>query len=428
MAGETNIPVGSDLAEKIFATALFAETQRECEMYRLLGSEPASIMSALSDRSRSQTSRHNPLVTITDLSKKKGDQVQCDFIGIINGLPSMGDEHVQGTSEPTAIQSMQIRVNQLRKAADGGSEMSQQRTTHNLRRIAKANLQDYFCRMHDQRIITHLAGARGSEDDKEWIVPQDDHAKFKAIMVNNLKPPSSNRYFVAGGGDDVTAIGATDALSLGTIGVVKRTLMERPFRPSPVQIMRKDGGMIKFYLLLVSQRQWHYMEERGGNVVQSWRQALAEARTRGSITTHPLFTGEAGLWNGVLIKPIERAIRFQAGATVKKTDSSSQAETSATVPSGITVDRAILLGGQALGHALANGQGPSGTPMRWSEIMEDHGNHLECAGGIIDGLAKFVYEGSDGKLTDFGCAVIDSYAPEIDSTAGETLRAALAGG
>ena len=151
---------------------------------------------------------------------------------------------------------------------------------------------------------------------------------------------------------------------------------------------------------------------------------MTDAALRANITKHPLFMGDAGIWNGVLIKKVSRPIRFArrvrwSGPPSLQPEPSSRHE----VPAGITVDRAILLGGQALAVAWGNAGNPMGPfPMKWSEVLMDHGNKLEILGGQMEGKKKIRFVGSDDEVTDFGIAVLDSYAPSPKSAEGKTLR------
>ena len=65
--------------------------------------------------------------------------------------------------------------------------------------------------------------------------------------------------------------------------------------------------------------------------------------------------------------------------------------------------------------------------MRWTEVLRDHGNSVEVGAGMMDGKKKFRFRGTDRQITDFGVAVIDSYAPDPRSSAGASLRRALSG-
>ena len=426
---ETTVLTSSPQAIKLFSVSLHAETIRKTKFLRLMSGGVSNQSMALAKTERQQSTPHMPIVIIDDLTNNAGDKVTVDMFRVVQGKPFMGDTTAEGRGAPLSFSNMEVRIDQSRFPISAGSNMTQKRTAHNLRKIARAEMVNWFARYNDQCIQVHLAGARGDDDSIDWIIPKDNDPEFNSIMINPVEPPTSNRYFVAGGGDDVSSIGNTDALTLEDLDVIVTNLREQALPPAGIELnnvyMEDDNPV---WCLLVSQRQWHYIETRLKANISSWRQFLADAAVRAATTKHPLFKGEAGMWNSLLIKKMTRPIRFNAGTNVSFTNAATGAvDSSKAVPSGLTVDRAILLGGQAL--ALARGSagnkvgGPF--PMRWSEVMRDHGNSLEVLGAQMDGKRKFRFVGSDNMTTDFGVAVIDSYAPDPGSTAGASLRTAL---
>lgn len=88
----------------------------------------------------------------------------------------------------------------------------------------------------------------------------------------------------------------------------------------------------------------------------------------------------------------------------------------ASFGTNFAVDRAILLGGQAIGEALASSD-KSSIPFFWSEKELDHGDKVELLIGAIRGVAKIRFEidaGNDGKqITDYGAVAIDTAVPII---------------
>ena len=135
---------------------------------------------------------------------------------------------------------------------------------------------------------------------------------------------------------------------------------------------------------------------------------------------HPLFLGEAGLWNGFLIIKMPKPIRFYAGDAIKYCAShTSEAESSALVPASFStthaIDRSIILGGQAIAEALAASD-KSGIPFFWSEKELDHGDKAELLIGAIRGVSKVRFEvdtGEGKEITDYGVTVVDTAVPII---------------
>ena len=115
-------------------------------------------------------------------------------------------------------------------------------------------------------------------------------------------------------------------------------------------------------MLYVSPRQYSHLLKATSNDIRSFQQNAWNRASYGS--KHPLFKGEVGMWNGILVKKLNRAIRFGNGSSMQHVIEANKAtgnETTTAVPAAITsafaVDRAILLGAQALGNAYGKNKG-----------------------------------------------------------------------
>ena len=424
---ETIVTSGQAQAVKLFSVMLNVEAQRYCPFIRLMAGPAPSEQASRNKRESMQSTADMPIVIVHDLEKMAGDKVTIDMFKDIIAKPFMGSKMMQGKGQTLKFSEFDMKIDQSRQAASGGSRMSQKRTKHNLRMLSKSNLAKYFGKLNDQVIQIHLSGARGSDISSDWNVPLDTDVDFNEIMINPVQPPTSNRYFVAGGDANVSTIGVDDALTLEDIDVISAVLREMPYPPSPIQVENDAMGEEQpLWCLMVTERQWHYIVSRARQTsANDWRSGVAAAAMRANITKHPLFSGTSGMWNGMLIKRMARPIRFGPGDTVKTTNSATGAIVSSVVGAGRWIDRALLIGGQAL--AIAKGNAGGGYwPMKWTEEVFDHGDKVEIGAAQMDGKAKFRFEGTDKQITDFGVVAIDSYAPDVNSVAGQTLRTALA--
>ena len=213
-------------------------------------------------------------------------------------------------------------------------------------------------------------------------------------------------------------IQSTDLLKMDTIDAI-RTTMEQIALPPPPVIFEGDRAATDspIRVLLVSPAQYS-----GFATDPAFRQFQASAMARANQAGgHPLFMGEAGLWNGILIVKMPKPIRFYAGDPIKYAAStSSETESAATVPAALgttfAVDRAILLGGQAVAEAFGSAE-QSGIPFFWNEELLDHKNAKEIVIGTIRGVSKIRYAVDAGNplpdVTDYGVTVIDTVVPII---------------
>lgn len=414
---QTVLPTGHPLARKIYGAAVFAEmTKQPTFMNRLTGEAP-DMSEVRSKLEKMQTPAGYPIVRITDLSRSAGDTVSVDMFNILQGRPVTGDTKIAGKMMNLTATSMDIKINQLRGGVDTGGRMTQQRTIHDLRSVGRAALAGWWARMNDQIKLVHMAGARGSQYTPDWVVPLASDAEFSDIMVNDVNPPTFDKHMYAGDATSLATLDASDILTLEDIDRLRASIDEMQTPMQPV-ILPDDPASADepLYVLLVTTRVWHYLQTRTGE--KAWRTFLMNARERGS--KNPLFTGEPGMWNGILIKKMPRAIRFNPGETVTVCTNVAAATTStSTIDSSLggadsayyNVDRCLLLGAQGMAECWGQ-HSKSGTHMSWHEETSDHDNVLEASISAIGGWSKLRFKDSTGFIKDHGIAVVDCVAPD----------------
>ncbi|MGH8570473.1 MAG: DUF4043 family protein, partial [Gammaproteobacteria bacterium] len=244
------------------------------------------------------------------------------------------------------------------------------------------------------------------------VIPLASDADFNEIMVNAVQAPTFNRHFYAGDATAIDTLDTADILTLDDIDRLRAAIDEADIPLQPIMFPDDPASMDEpLYVLYVSSRQWHYLQTRTGD--KAWRTFLSNARERGS--KNPLFSGEPGMWNGILVRKSARAIRFLPGDSVTvATSAASYTETTKTVPTLATdyaVDRAILLGAQALAEVWGK-DSDSGMHMRWWEEVTDHGATYEASVAGMGGCAKLRFADANGVDTDHGVMVLDSVAPD----------------
>lgn len=420
----TNIPIGSALARKVFSVGLFTRVQSAPGFMNLISGEMPKEGSFAS-KSKGQTSPDYPVVKAGDLAKGAGDTISIDLFNVLQGKPVMGDKRIEGRMMQLTYSSMDVKINQTRGGADSGGRMTQKRTVHNLRNISMAGLQGWMSRLEDQTSLVHLAGARGSQNTTDWVVPAANDPEFSDVMVNKVNAPTKNRYFAANDATGPDSVGTNDALTLQDIDRITAQLRESPVVMQSVKIKGDDKAWNDpLWVMFVTERQWLYLQARTSQT--QWRDAVKFAFERKAAgVKHPLFDSfETIMWGGVLIKRMGRyAIRFNAGDSVVVDTGGNDGKTYTenVVQTAAPVDRAIILGAQAL--AKAYGKSASDYFYDWSEKEVDHGNSIENVCASMNGAAKIRFN-IDGADTDFGVAVLDSYAPDPASAAGRALLAA----
>lgn len=414
---ETVIPRGHPLAVKIFSAGIWAQLLRRVSFLDMLTGPTSGIAKARRDLERMETSHQAAIVMITDLSKGGGETVSVDLVHPTTGLPAVGDEYIEGYLSNLTFTSMDMRINQIRKGVEDGGAMSQQRTVHNLRQLAYSGLRGWFMRWKEQIQLVHLAGARGSHMDESWILPTEDHEKFGAYVVNELQPPSFGDHFYAGDAKSIEELTTTSILTLTDIDMLAAKLCERHVPMQGLQMKGERGhsdDMEPFHVLMITPRQRHYLQTHKDPNGYDLSAFLAGARERSA--SNPLFKPGDLYWNGILVKTYKLPICFFPGETVKVTSTEGGNVVNKTVPAfapnvGARVDRAILIGGQAL--AMAYGRlKQNGREVYWHEEDTDHKARDEISVSIMSGCKKMRFKTKAGRVFDHGVQVIDSYAPD----------------
>jgi N4-gp56 family major capsid protein len=417
----TNLPYGSDQAIRIQSAGLFAACmQRNTTLNRLTG--PMPTQGDAEGAMRVQSSNKYPIVLCKDLSKTAGEEITFDLINPLGGKPIMGGANAEGMGRALSFSQDSLRINQSRYPVSAGDAMTQQRTRWQLRTLARTAAEEYMNRLMDQLSLVHMAGARGFHDNIEWAVPLASDADFSAICINPVKAPTKNRHYmstgsgiehITGAGNEIS-IATTDVLNADVVDSLRTLLDSMPLPPSPVVFegdrMASDSPLR--VLLVSSENYTSFVQSTNFRTLQA--QAMARSSAAGG---NPLFTGEAGLWNGILIVKMPKPIRFYAGNALNYC-ASYLTETETTtdlVPAAFgtsyAVDRSLLLGGQALATALGLNN-KTGNPYFWSEKELDHGDKLEVLIGMMNGSSKIRFlidHGSLGKqYTDNGVIAVDS--------------------
>ncbi|EAV8896128.1 N4-gp56 family major capsid protein [Salmonella enterica] len=392
-------------ANKLYQVALFTTANRNRSMVNILTEQGEAPQAVSPDRkSTKQTSAGAPVVRITDLNKARGDEVSFSIMHKLSKLPTMGDERIEGRGEDLSRADFSLRIDQGRHLVDAGGRMSQQRTRFNLVTSARTLLGTYFNDLQDQCAVIHLAGARGDFMADDVIVPLDSHRDFKDIMINDVMPPTHNRHFFGG---DATSLEAVDSSDVFTLGLVDNMALYIDEMAHPLQPVRLKGdelyGEDPYYVLYVTPRQWNdwYTSTSG----KDWNQMMVRAVNRSKGFSHPLFKGECAMWRNILVRKYAGIpIRFYTGSKVWVSNN-DPAATTKQVEVRTNIDRAMLLGAQALANAYGQ---RNGGHFNLVQKKTDMDNRTEIAIDWINGLKKIRFADKNGKINDHGVIAVDT--------------------
>ncbi|MGL4507510.1 MAG: DUF4043 family protein [Aeromonas sobria] len=395
--------VTSAQANKILQVALFTSAHRSHSLVNMLTEEAPKGAKVNGGK---QTSAGAPVVRITDLTKNAGTEVDMQLFHQLSGRPTMGDKKIAGRLESLAFADFGLTINQTRHGVDAGGKMSQKRTKHDLIKTARTLLGDgYYARLTDQRGFVQLAGARGDYAATYIILPLADDPEFAEIMVNKITAPTYDRHFFGGDATSFEGIDAADRFNLGCVDNMSLFLDEMANPIQPIRMVSDPSGGEPLYVLYVTPRQWNdfYTSSSG----KDWNAMLAATMERGKGWNHPIFKGQGAMWRGILVKSYKgMPVRFNQGSRVKVCGANSVDGVEVDKVAGTSIDRAILLGGQALANAF--GSGEQGSSFGMFEEKTDHGNATELSIRWVSGLQKIRFKQKNGNLQDHGCMALDT--------------------
>ncbi len=400
--------ITSAQANKLMQVALFTQTNRARSFLNMLtDTAPApTTVTGEGFGQRQQTNWGAPVVRVTDLNRQAGDQVDMQIAYKLKKRPTMGDQKIQGRGENLAFGSFQLKIDQYRHNVDAGGKMSQQRYKHDLNRTARGLLGTYVNDLQDEIATIHLAGARGDFQSTDTIVPRADDSEFAKIMVNPVLPPTYDRHFFGGDATSLANLDSSDTFTMNTLDDISLRLAEMANPIEPIKLSNDKYSMDNpFHVLFITPRQWNDLWQ--STDMKQWQQITAQAVNRSKGFDHPVFGGDKVVfWNGILVRPYySMPIRFNQGSSVTVSTNSNTAATQ-VVQTATTVDRAILVGAQALASAYGNtGQGSF---FGYHEEKTDHENTTEISVRWIQGISKVRFANAAGRVNDYGVMVLDT--------------------
>lgn len=391
-------------AAKAFGAAFFLHTRRQNSFVNMMTGVAPQSAKKDKNHGKNQTEKGAPIVMINDLESQAGDSVEMDLFHDLTERPTMGDKKIDGRTEDLSKTVFELSIDQGRKPVTSGGKMEQKRTKHNLLSTAKVLLGNYYNDLQDERCLYHLGGARGSFIGDGIITPLASDEEFGEIMVNPVMAPTYDRHLFGGDATSFETIDAADIMTLDKVDDLALILEEQA---NPIKHVSFEADQMSnespFYILFVTPRQWR--DIRTDATDKKINELQAAAMRRGQGFNHAVFKGDVMMWRNILIRQYRKPIRFYTDDTVN-VSANDKVATETEVTAGTNIDRAILLGGQA----LANAYGGSGSGHHFSMVTEktDMGNNRQTAIVWMDGCKKVRFKNKSGRMNDYGTMVIDT--------------------
>lgn len=259
--------------------------------------------------------------------------------------------------------------------------MTQKRTLHDLRKVAKSRQSEYWARLFDEQFFMYLSGARGVNAD--YIFP----TSYTGRANNAFNAPDSDHLLYGGAASSKATVAATDKMDLTLIDKAKTraSMMGGGTEGKPqVQPIMVDGE--EHFVVVMNP--WQEYDVRTNSGTGQWLD-IQKAATTAEGKANPIFRGSLGMYNNVVLHSHKAVVRFDdygSGNNVKAA-------------------RALFLGEQAGVCAF----GSPGTGMRfdWHEEMQDRGNQVVITTSSIFGVKKTRF-----NSMDFGLISLDTAAKD----------------
>lgn len=390
------------LSPVIRNAALFAAATRTHNLTNML-TGPAPKGTA--EIGKKQTDAGAPIVRVTDLQKAPGQEVTVDLVHRITGKPTMGDKKLEGRADTMTFAHDKIGINQGRHVVDNGGAMLLQTSGQPINQIAQSLLKSWYKDLDEETTLYHLAGARGSDFNAQLIVPVEADPEYAEIMVNPVVAPTFSRHFYGGDAQSLQQLDSSDLMSLTAIDNLSLYLQEMA---NPIKHVQLDGDMAQdedpFFILFVSPRQWRDLQNSA--TAKDYNQLVANAVARSKGFNHPVFKGEYLMKDKILVRKMNRRVRFAAGSAVAVSQNNANA-TTALQTAAVNIERAVLLGSQAM--AVAYGKTKT-TDSHFSirEDEKDNGNTKEYTIAYCNGKKALQFRDREGWLHDHGRIVLDT--------------------
>lgn len=361
----TNIPFGDPKAQKKWSAQLAIDVQGESYFgTRFIGTDPNNIIQQK-----------------TELEQEAGDRISFDLSVRLRQRPTYGDDRAEGKEEGLRFFTDEVIIDQVRHPVSCGGRMGQKRTAHDLRKIAKSRLSEYFAQFMDEVLFIYLSGARGINED--FLEPTG----WTGFAGNAIQAPDTDHILFGASGGSKATMTNSDKM---TSAVVERTLnkarMMRARNPESASLVPVRAGSKQHYVMVMSEDQAFDMRNADTAGWAKYQAAAAAAEGR----ANPIFMGGLGMINDVVLHQHSNVIRFSDyGAGLN-----------------LPAARALFMGRQAGVIAYGTG-GAGGNRYSWKEEEKDYGNEPSVLAGFIGGVKKTRFNGRD-----FGVIAVDTYAKD----------------
>jgi len=397
---ETIIPAGDPLAVQLYSELTYSQAIRYTTMTKLM------IPGLAPDDSS------NFCQFFEDTATKSGVTIFYDIIYNVFGPGVAGDSVIAGNEVPLTFDQDTLIINQLRQAILLKGMMSQQRVPFSLRDKAKNANANWMRTMIEYGVANQAAGNSSAATLPYVGSTGADSGQYNFTGMQVPVEPSTDHWFFPNGATSETTVG-TDPKYAMTLDIIPSIVAFaqgtalNPIKPVVIAGLEIAGIMFLDHLQIKDLKQAFGPGE--------WGNAMLAAMQGGQVQGNPIFTGAVGMWNNVVIHQ-STYLPWGDGLT-PTTNQVKNPQTRNYVPAPnslynysyatANIGRGVFLGAQALSMAVGMADGTPDNPMRvkWVEEPLDAINQLRITCGMIWGLKKTIFGGSDYGVVTFSTYV-----------------------
>lgn len=325
-----------------------------------------------------------PIQVQQDLARGRGDAITFNLAGALTGNGVTGSSTLEANEEAQSFYGQRVVADQLRNAVRI-PWMGEQRTEFSVMEAAKSALTTWMAQEVEEDIFEALSDINGvvygsaTENQKDqWSDDNEDRVLY-GNSTGNLDGAGGGGASGNDNSDSLATIDTTnDILDTDQISLAKRLAILASPKIRPIRIENGE----EYYVLFA-----HPYAVRDLKSSSAWQQAQREAMPRGM--NNPIFTGMAGIWDGVIVKETPKC-GLLSGVGAASSD----------------VSHNHLCGAQAVLFAQAGT--PRGFIVDMVEEEFDYGDKQGVAIRSVYGIDKAVFQTNDTNPAQHGVVTVFS--------------------
>ena len=345
-----------------------------------------------------------------ETADKSGDTIKFDLIYNPFGPGVAGDNVIAGNEVPLTYDQDAFVINQLRQSMLLKGMMSQQRVPFSLRDKARNGISNWQRQMFNYGLMNQAAGNVGATRLPYVGQGGADSGQYNYTgMQIPIEPTSDHQMFTGGATSEVTV--GTDAKYAFTLDIVPDIVanaqgtLSTPIKPVIIGDLEIAGVMFLDHLQIKDLKKQFDAGQ--------WGDIMKMAGQGGQVAGNPIFTGAYGIFDNVVIHQ-DTYLPWGDGVA---TNLVKNPQTKQMIPAPNSlfnysyataqIGRGVFMGAQSIAFAVGMADGSPDAPLRvkWVEEPLDANNQLRVTGGMIFGMHKAQFGGSDYGLIEFSTYV-----------------------